>query len=199
MITCFYNINRENWKHSSRPIDKYFINSEKILNKQNPIVIFTTDEYKDRCVSIRKKSDKNLIYTTIIIIPFEKLFYYNKLELIRQIQINNINNIFPQHERSNPEFCVPEYIVLINNKIHFLKEVTDKNPYNSQIFQWVDFGLHPNMYNNNINTFNESYFTNIFYKKNKIKLVSFCKPSSIVNIKEYYNSHNSTTCATLIA
>ena len=199
LITCFYNINRENWKHSSRPIDKYFINSEKILNKQNPIVIFTTDEYKDRCVSIRKKTDKNLIYTTIIIIPFEKLFYYNKLELIRQIQINNINNIFPQHERSNPEFCVPEYIVLINNKIHFLKEVTDKNPYNSQIFQWVDFGLHPNMYNNNINTFNESYFTNIFYKKNKIKLVSFCKPSSIVNIKEYYNSHNSTTCATLIA
>jgi len=199
LITCFYNINRENWKHSSRPIDKYFTNSENILNKQNPIVIFTTDEYKDRCISIRKKTDKNLIYTTIIIIPFEKLFYYDKLELIRQIQINNINNIFPQYERNNPEFCVPEYIVLINNKIHFLKEVADKNPYNSQIFQWVDFGLHPNLYVKE--QFNDFFFSKIFYKKDKIRLVSFKNTVNFINtdLIKYYNSHCSTLSAGLIA
>lgn len=199
LVTCFYNINRENWQHSSRPIDKYFTNCQHILNKKNPIVIFTSDEYKERCTSIRKKTDINLIYTTIIIIPFEKLYYYDNLDIIRQIQINNIDNIFPIHDRSNPEFCVPEYIVVINNKIHFLKEVADKNLYNSQIFQWVDFGLHPNTYIKE--QFNEYFFSNIFYKKDKIRLVSFKNPVKFTNtdMRNYYNSHCSTLSAGLIA
>lgn len=199
LVTCFYNINRANWNHSSRTVDRYFTNCEHILNKKNPIVIFTTDEYKDRCISIRKKTDINLIYTTIIIIPFEKLYYYDNLELIRKIQINNINNIFPVHERVNPEFCVPEYIVLINNKIHFLKEVADRNPYNSQIFQWVDFGLHSNLYIKE--QFNENFFSKIFYKKDKIRLVSFKNPVKFINndIRSYYNIHSSTLSAGLIA
>lgn len=200
LVTCFYNINRDKWGNYSRSIDKYFENCKHVLNKKNPIIIFTTEEYNDRCIEIRKKTDKNMAYTKIINIPFEQLMYYDLIERIREIQLGNINNIYPECERVCPEFCVPEYIVVINNKTNFLKQVATENAYNSTIFQWVDFGLHPNVFDNNANVFDEHYFSNIFYKKDKIRLVSFLEATegTKINRVTLYNSHYSTTSAGLI-
>lgn len=196
LVTCFYNINRDKWKSCSRPIETYFENTKNVLNKKNPIVIFTTESYVERCLEIRKKTDIHLIYTQIVVIPFEQLMYYDKIDKIREIQQNNINNI-PFNSRNCPEFCIPEYIIIINNKINFLKKVANENIFNSIIFQWVDFGLHKNIYNNN--SFNDKYFSNIFYKKDKIKIISFIHPKNI-NDKIYFsNSNLSTTAGGLIA
>lgn len=198
LVTCFYNINRDKWGNYSRSVDKYFENCKHVLNKKNPIIIFTTQEYNDRCVEIRQKTDQNMLYTKIINIPFEQLMYYDLIGRIREIQLGNINNIYPECERVCPEFCVPEYIVVINNKTNFLKQVAIENAYNSTIFQWVDFGLHPSMFSNNANNFDEHYFSNIFYKKDKIRLVSFREPTEIIDRRILYNSHYATTAATLI-
>jgi hypothetical protein len=75
LVTCFYNIGRESWKNSNRPIEKYFINCENVLKQKCPLYIFTTEEYVERCRHIRMKTDINMLYTKIIIIPFEKLFW----------------------------------------------------------------------------------------------------------------------------
>jgi hypothetical protein len=196
LVTCFYYINRDKWGLHSRTTDKYFENAENILNKKNPIVIFTTEDYKNRCIEIRKKTDINLIHTKIIIIPFEQLTYYDKLEQIRTIQQNNISNI-PIACNSCPEFCVPEYIVIINNKICFLNQVANENFFNSQIFQWVDFGTHKNLYYFDEKYFDENYFTKIFYKKDKLRIVGFNNPKPIYDKIQYYNTHFDTTCCTL--
>lgn len=197
LVTCFYNINRDNWDAYSRPIEKYFINAGNVLNKKNPIVIFTTENYVNKCIEIRKKTDIHLIYTKIIILPFEELLYYDKMETIRDIQKKNIHNI-PNNSQNCPEFCIPEYIIVINNKTNFLKKVVDQNFYNSQIFQWVDFGFHENLYHFNNDFFNETYFSNIFYKKDKIKISSFLNPTKIHDKKLFYNSHYETVAAGLI-
>jgi hypothetical protein len=197
LVTCFYNINRDSWKNSNRPIDKYFINCENVLKQKCPLYIFTTEEYVERCRHIRMKTDINMLYTKIIIIPFEKLYLYDKINEINKIQQNNITNIYPERERINPEFCIPEYIVLINNKVKFLKHVTENNIFESTIFQWIDFGIHQHLLGNN---FNENYFNNIFYKSNKIKIVGF-KPIDIDitknNRKSFYNTHQSTLACSL--
>jgi hypothetical protein len=196
LVTCFYNIGREKWKSCSRSTDKYFENAKNILNKHNPIVIFTTQDYVNRCIEIRKITDINLLYTKIIVIPFEELMYYDKINLIKEIQQNNLKNL-SYDCRQYPEFCVPEYIIVINNKINFLKKVSDENIFNSKIFQWVDFGLHHNVYNFNEKLFNEKYFSNIFYKKDKIRIVSFELPKIISNRIEFYNTHSSTVACGL--
>jgi protein YibB len=197
LVTCFYNINRDKWKEYSRTVDKYFLNTKNVLNKKNPIVIFTTEEYQEKCIHIRKKTDINLIYTKIILIPFNELMHYDKFEIIKNIQESNICNI-PNNSHNCPEFCIPEYVIVINNKINFLKQATEKNYFNSYIFQWIDFGLHPSMYNNNPNFFNEQYFNNINYKKNKIKIAGFMNNNPIGNKKSFYNTHKSTIAGTLI-
>lgn len=171
LVTCFYDIGRNHWKHSSRTIDTYFINCENVLNKLNPIVIFTTNEYIDKIKSIRKKTDINLIYTKIIILPFEELKWYGLKEVIKKIQNEIV--IYPEIERNNPEFVIPDYIILINNKTEFMYKVSKLNYFNSTIFQWVDFGIHPTLLNN----FNKNYFSNIFYKSGKIRICSFKNPN----------------------
>jgi hypothetical protein len=197
LITCFYNINRDKWLTCSRSVDKYFENAENVLNKLNPIVIFTTQDYVNRCIQIRKKTDINLLYTKIVVIPFEELMYYDKIDKIREIQQNNLNAL-PYDCRQYPEFCVPEYIIVINNKTTFVKRVSDENIFNSQIFQWIDFGLHPNMFNFNKEIFSQKYFSQIFYKKDKIRIVSFELPKKIYNKIDFYNTHLPTTAASLI-
>jgi protein YibB len=197
LVTCFYNINRENWKTFTRSTDVYFKKVENLFNKKNPIVIFTTENYVNKCIEIRKKTDTFLIYTKIIVIPFEELMYYDKIDKIREIQQNNIINI-PNDSRDCPEFCIPEYIILINNKLNFIKKVADENIFNSSIFQWVDFGLHTNLFKNNNKFFDENYFSNIFYKKDKIKIVCFENPKKINDISKFYNSHLLTVSAALI-
>jgi len=198
IITALYNINRERWQNSSRSMDKYFINCEHVLNKKNAMVIYTTEEYNERCKQIRMKTDPDMSYTKIINIPFENLFYFEFIEVIRQNQLNNINKI-DIGDRVNPEFCIPDYIIVINNKIHFLKMISEQNPFHSTIFQWVDFGLHPNMYKHDSINFCPDYFNKISYIPNKIRVSSFIHPEEITNEDKFYNSHISTTAATLIA
>lgn len=198
LVTCFYNINREHWSTSARPVEKYFENAKNVLNKLNPMVIFTTNEYVERCLEIRKETDTHLIYTTVIILDFDQLNYFDKLNQIKEIQTKNLKNIIPISSAACPEFCVPEYIILINNKTNFLKKTALQNLYNSQIFQWVDFGIHSNIYDFKKALFDKNYFNTIFYRKNKIRLAGFLKPKNILNKIEYYNTNASTTAGGLI-
>jgi hypothetical protein len=81
LVTCFFNIGRSEWNHSHRPLDVYFTNCENVMKQKYPICIFTTEEYKERCLEIRKKTDKEMKYTQIVTIPFENLYLFDILEL----------------------------------------------------------------------------------------------------------------------
>ena len=200
LVSCFYNINRDKWKNYYRNVDKYFENSINILNKKNPIVIFTTEDNNDKIYNLRKKYDPYLIYTKIININFEDLPMFKYKDVIEKTQKLNINNI-PTSYRDCPEFCEPLYNIVINSKPYFLKLVCDNNYFLSNIFQWIDFGFHNSFFSNNHNIFPENYFSNIFYKNNKIRLIGFNKLEyiNITDIKKYYNSHNNTIAACMMA
>jgi hypothetical protein len=197
LITCFYNIGRNNWKHSSRSNDVYFKNCENVMRQKYPLFIFTTEEYKERCLEIRKKTDKEMKYTHIIIIPFEELYLFDRRNEIAAIQQSNLKNIYPIQERIQPEFCAPEYIIVINNKLKFMSRVASENIYKSEIFQWIDFGIHQNIVNSDMC---DKIFCNIHYQPRKIRLVGFLPISGVItNRIEFYNIHKSTVAAGLIA
>jgi hypothetical protein len=158
-----------------------------VLKQRYPIYIFTTEDHKDRILDIRKKTDKYLLYTVVIIISFEQLKYYNKIELIRNIQKET--NV--SHE---PEFTEPKYIVLIYNKIHFMTLALSENKYNSTIFQWIDFGIHDNMLKPDVG---EHIFKDIIFKPGKIRIAGFIPDSPNLSRKSYYNTHKPTLAASL--
>ncbi len=194
LVTCFYNIGREQWSSYSRSVDKYFENCVKVLKQKYPLFIFTTEEYRERCIEIRKQVDPYLTYTKVVVIPLEQLFLYDKLDLIKQVQINNLGNILGAIHSREPEFTVPEYIIIISNKLKFMKQVATDNLYGSQIFQWIDFGIHANIISE---TCNDRIFDTIMYKSGKIRIVGFVVPTTISDRMSYYNSHNSTLAAGL--
>ena len=187
LITCFYDIGRTNWKSYSRDTSIYFKNCEKILKQRYPIYIFTTEDHRQKILDIRKKTDKYLLYTVIIIIPFEKLKYYNKIELIQNIQKETNIGI-------EPEFTEPAYIILIFNKVQFMTIVSSENKYNSTIFQWIDFGIHDNIIKKDVN---DHIFKHIIFKPGKIRITGFISESTNLSRKSYYNTHNSTIAAGL--
>lgn len=197
LVTCFYNIGRNEWSHSHRPLDVYFTNCENVMKQKYPICIFTTEAYKERCVEIRKKTDKEMKYTHIVIIPFENLYLFDKRDEIASIQQSNLQNIHPVDQRVQPEFCVPEYIIVINNKLKFMSRVASENIYKSDVFQWIDFGIHQNIVNNDTG---DKLFGNIQYQPNKIRLVGFLPISDVITDRvSFYNIHKSTVAAGFIA
>jgi protein YibB len=199
LVTCFFELGRDNWERYHRNQETYFENFEKnVAFHHNPLIIFTTPNFVERIKSIRQKTDKHLIYTKIIVCELSDLVYFKYYDKIKKIQEENNNNIHPISERRNPEFTQPNYIIVINNKIHFLKEISQTNPFASQIFQWIDFGIHSNLHKTI--QYTSTYFNSIFYKKDKIKIVTFHPPqiSKIQNLFQYYNTHTSTCSAVFI-
>ena len=193
LVTCFYNIKRDTWRHYNRPLELYFNKSENLLNKLNPIVIFTSSEYTEVIKNIRQRYDPTLSYTKIIDLPFEQLKYHDLLETIKTLQNNA--KIQPRDQKICPEFCIPEYPMLINNKTNFVYRVCCENYFNSTIFQWVDFGLHGNVMKHK--EFDKHYFSNIFYKPGRLRICSFKNPENLND--DYYNTHEGTTAATMFA
>ena len=102
-------------------------------------------------------------------------------------QVNKIVN--KKKYINEPEFTQSNYIILIFNKLDFLLKASNENLYNSQYFQWVDFGIHNNILKIDCS---ENIFNNVFYKQNKIRMVGFNPKSDSLERNEYYPTHMNT-------
>jgi hypothetical protein len=190
LVTAFYDIGRQYWSICQRDNSKYFENCVNVFKLKNPIVVFTTQEYRSQIEELRKKTDPYMRYTKIIIQPFESLNYYENRDLIREIQNKNYSDA-----RLEPEYTKPEYVILICNKINFMKQVTDIDPYNSQFFQWIDFGLHSNVITNECTC---DIFSRIVFKPGKFRIAGFYPVEHINERNKHYTLHRSTLACGLM-
>jgi len=190
IVTMFYDIGRQAWGSNSRDNEVYFKNCEKVLKQRYPLYLFTTEEFKDRCVAIRQKTDPLLTYTRIVIVPYTDLHYYKDKERIRQIQADTNT-----HHQKEPEYTKPDYIVVIFNKLRFLRQVSIENPYGSTYFQWIDFGIHDNIVNPDCN---QSVLETIVYKPNRLRLRGFLDINRANDRVEFYRKKRETVSAGLV-
>ena len=190
LVTAFYDIGRSGWDNSRRSNDVYFRNCEKVLKQRYPLYIFTAEEFKDRCIEIRKRTDPTLLYTRIIIIPYHELKYYNQRERIHEIQ-QRTNTI----RCNEPEYTKPDYIVVIYNKFQFLERVSTENPYSSQYFQWVDFGIHDNLLQVGCN---QQIFHKTLYKPGRLRMRGFLPITTLTDRADFYSIKRETVAATLM-
>jgi hypothetical protein len=138
IVTAFYNIRAlENGSpEDNRQMDKYLQIAEKFMMKlPYPLMIFIDPEDAILYEFITEKRQKYLDKTFIYQERFQDTYFYKDLAKIRELQQQYyIYNGDLKHE-------TPLYVILNNNKFHFIERAIESNPFQSSHFVWMDLGI----------------------------------------------------------
>ena len=136
IVTALYDIGRSDWLHWSRGFDLYLQYFQSVLNLDVSMAIFVDKSLRKFVKEKRKgKEKKTKIYTR----SFNELEYYkHKLciqHILKDVQFRENNEML-----NNPEGNSSDYIIVTNSKPYFVKYVSDRNPFNTTHFFWMDAG-----------------------------------------------------------
>jgi hypothetical protein len=181
IITMFYDIRTKEESKSSvvKKLDRYFdLAKNFILKLPYNLIIFTDNQ---SCIDLVNKERENRKEQTCICrISFEQLYFYKHIDKLNELQKTfKIYNSFLEKE-------TPRYIVLTNNKFDFIETAINLNPFNSNHFIWMDFGI--NHVAKNTELINEW----IYNIPDKVKQMCINPYIENVNPKKYfeYTYHN---------
>jgi hypothetical protein len=154
LVSCYYKLGKS--KHTHEEYDTWIRNL--LVNINTNIVIFTSQTEKSYLETILERN-KNIQYTIIV----------------KELSDLEINKLYPyiweDQEMMDPnKRCgrARGCYQLWNSKFHFLKEVIEKNPYNSEYFVWNDIG---NIRDKNIIPFLKSYPNKEKISKDKLDII----------------------------
>ncbi|STZ08826.1 protein YibB [Moraxella caprae] len=140
IVTAFFDIGRgeistEDYpNYLKRTTDTYFEYFSNLAQLENDMVVFTSKEFEQRILDIRK--EKN---TKVIIFDFKnKLNYHRKLISNIQNNLDFINKINPE-QRKNIEYWSADYVMINNMKTLFVNMAIQQGLSTHQI-AWLDFG-----------------------------------------------------------
>lgn len=131
-ITSFFDLGKRENNTQRKQSHVYLEKSLFVLNLDVNLVIFIEEEYVDYVTEHRKPFEKK---TKIIPMKFEDLHYYQHYEEIAQNMKTH-----PIHNSSSYK-DTPNYIILMWEKLEFVKKAIEDNPFKSDYFAWIDFGL----------------------------------------------------------
>lgn len=138
IVTALYDIRskeKESVVDGPRKINDYIELGYSMLDMDMPIVIFTDnmDVYKE---AMRYRVEKNMNEKTLVVwLPFEDTLYYKDLDVLKQRMEE-----YEIHNR-NPAKDTPLYVLINNNKFDFLERAMNQNPFGSEFFFWIDYGI----------------------------------------------------------
>jgi hypothetical protein len=138
IVTAFYNIRAlENGSpKDNRQMDQYLQIAENFMMQlPYPIMFFIDPDdsilYEFITQSRQKYMNKTFIYQE----RMSDTYFYKDVDRIRELQQQyHIYNGDLKHE-------TPLYVVLNNNKFHFIERAIESNPFQSSHFIWMDLGI----------------------------------------------------------
>jgi hypothetical protein len=142
IITAWYDL-REEENHPDKDdktdkyfcsMDWYFESAKKLFNKPFPIVIFTEPRFKEYILSVRPIEFHSK--THFIFREYKDLTNY---DIFEKFEENHSKS--PIHNVTKEKFTAL-YKFIVNQKVNFVKEVIEGNPFNSVQFAWMDMRLH---------------------------------------------------------
>jgi len=142
IVTSIYNIRKlqDIAIENNRQLDKYIeLANQFILTLPYPLIIFIDDSLDQELQELEKNiiqtrsifPNKTFIYKE----KFENTFFYKDL-----IRLKTLQKTFDIINLNKAKDC-PNYIILNNNKFHFMEKAIDVNFANSSHFIWMDFGI----------------------------------------------------------
>ena len=138
IVTAFYNIRAlENGSpKDNRQMDQYLKIAEQFMMKlPYPLMIFIDPDDHILYEFITRHREKYSNKTFICQEYMTDTYFYKDLDKIRELQQTyTIYNGDLKHE-------TPLYVVLNNNKFHFIERAIETNPFQSSHFVWIDLGI----------------------------------------------------------
>ncbi|ETT08246.1 protein YibB [Providencia alcalifaciens] len=142
IVTAFFDIGRGNWNsshghldHLERTTDTYFNYFSQLAKLDNNIVVFTSSDFKERILKIRKGKP-----TQVIVLDINKKFKH----IIKKISVIQHSHSFKERINSeqlaNPEYWCPEYVLLTNLKTYFVNKAVQLGLVRNELISWIDFG-----------------------------------------------------------
>ena len=141
IVTALLDIDRSKWNNFyKRDITQYFDYLYNVINLDCNFYIFMDSRYVDFFKTIIKEKPNIFIKPVNI----SELSLYKYKDRIKDImENNNYNNIPFDTSLSTttcPELTIPEYNIVVNSKVEFIKLAYNDNIYNSDYFLWIDSG-----------------------------------------------------------
>lgn len=134
IVTAFYDIGRSDWKAFPRSVDTYFAAFERMCKLDNDIIVFTSEEFKERIEAVQRKKKNLTVYYVDIFKPNTEL-----LEKISAVQ-NNAQFKEGITNPACPEYFEPRYILINYLKSYFCIEAFKRNSQLAGTVAWIDFG-----------------------------------------------------------
>lgn len=180
LITAFYDLNRYENRLNWRSKNNYLKWGQFILELNMNIVFYVE---KDMYHYIwQKRKEYNLLNKTYIVTKdLHKLKYYDiKNKIYNFIYDDNndhkmINLVDGKHTEN--------YMIILWNKFNMVEDIMKLNPFNTQIFGWIDFGVYHVLGDNIPNNIDDMFNINI--DKIKIMLLRPTFKHEITNISSF--------------
>jgi len=138
--TFFFDINRSNWDKFGIHSNTYMYWFNNVLSLDIKLHIQTEEKFVDIIREYRKKIDPEFKKTIIKISTIQQIEGWKRYN--SQLEDLMYSDEFKQKVHHDvPEMNKPLYNVLMFNKVHYLKQIINENPFDTQFFSWVDTGF----------------------------------------------------------
>jgi hypothetical protein len=157
--------------YNNNNIEKYIINGKKLLELELKKIIFIEEHVFD--LYFKDFKNDNTIF-----------YFINKKDLYFYEYINELINFNPITD--NPEKDTIEYMFVQCNKTEWVRKAVELNPYNSEQFIWIDFGIY---YIINNEDFFSKYIHSMTEKKyNNVRIASSGYDEYYLNMYRNYGN-----------
>jgi hypothetical protein len=139
-VTMFYDLTRRENNPTRRNPESYLTRQQRTLLRKYPMVIYTDPEYAEFIREIRKVVDPQFEMTEIIVKPMEEFRYQKHHDKLIQIW-NEPWMVNGELRKEIPWKWSGTYTQLTWTKVGCLEDTINRNPFNTDRFAWMDFGL----------------------------------------------------------
>lgn len=138
VVTALLDIGRGDWStRHKRSIDRYLDSFSNVCKLENYMIIWTTVDLVDRVRKLRIGKEDG---TCIKICSLEDCRLFSRKTKIDKIMEKNKTREYNHDQaRYAPEFTSSEYVILVNNKIEFIRQSINLIP-KTDFFVWIDAG-----------------------------------------------------------
>jgi hypothetical protein len=135
LVTCFYDLNRENWEYNSRDNNYYHEWFKNILAFNNLNLVLFTDKKSYSKVKnlIDNEKSNSRIMINIYELPENK-------DIKKILDSKKFKELVKNRNKQDIECYNSDYTSLMHKKIEFIEKAIKDNYFNTKYYGWIDYG-----------------------------------------------------------
>lgn len=155
MVTGYFDLGKAGVK-TNRSVDQYFANAEYLFKINCNFVFIVERENYHRVWEGRKRH--NLLDKTYIMIKeLNELKFMDQYDKAKEM----VNNAEYNCSHNREKYSDPLYFMVTCNKVYLMEYIIGLNPFSTEYFGWVDFGIKHVIGNQNLMKVFESLPTKV--------------------------------------